>query len=295
MSTLTAPHQVQDAVYALAHAESYVYAARLTGLYRSADGGQTWQPLLESFDQPLAATAVAAAGSRVFAGVNGAVLCSEDQGGTWHTIGLASPPPQVAALALSPTFASDGVAIAGTVEDGVFISEDFGQTWVAWNFGLLDKHIYTVGISPHFRNDQTLYVGTESGIFRSHNGGRGWREVPFPMEYAPVVSLVVSSDAPSLLYAGTESAGLFISADGGLTWVRCPAIAPEAAVNSLQIEEGAAAGLWILLDDRLLFSADRGQTLSTARLLPPQQRALCFSVQALAIVGFADGTIARIG
>ena len=64
-----------------------------------------------------------------------------------------------------------------------------------------------------FQDDQTVFVGTESGIFKSHNGGLGWIEVNFPLEYAPVLSLALSprfSQDNSIL-VGTENAGLFSS------------------------------------------------------------------------------------
>jgi photosystem II stability/assembly factor-like uncharacterized protein len=64
--------------------------------------------------------------------------------------------------------------------------------------------------------------GPESGIFRSMNGGRAWREVDFPTEFAPVISLQLSPNytEDGTLYAGTESHGLFVSSDRGKTWSR---------------------------------------------------------------------------
>ena len=94
----------QDTIYALAASGDALYVGRASGLHLSTDGGQSWQSLLGAVEAktPLAVTALAAEGKHVFAGVNGAVLRSEDGGASWQTIGLASPPPQVVALALSP-------------------------------------------------------------------------------------------------------------------------------------------------------------------------------------------------
>jgi len=73
------------------------------------------------------------------------------------------------------------------------------------------------GHLPQFADDETLFVGTESGIFRSTNGGRAWREISFPSESAPVLSLALSPDYAhdGTLVAGTESDGLFGSYDKG--------------------------------------------------------------------------------
>jgi hypothetical protein len=77
------------------------------------------------------------------------------------------------------------------MEDGVLRSWDRGISWAGWNFGLLDLNVYALAISPEFRADETLFVGVESGVFRSGNGGRAWRETAFPMEAGPVLSLAI--------------------------------------------------------------------------------------------------------
>ena len=88
-----------DIVYALACTENLCFAARASGLYRSADGGQTWDFAYASLElaEPLPTTSVAlspdfADDHSVFAGVPGGVLYSTDSGETWHIVGLGSPP-----------------------------------------------------------------------------------------------------------------------------------------------------------------------------------------------------------
>lgn len=281
----------QDAVYALAQSDQYVYAARLSGLYRSSNGGQTWHNTFVSLEQTLPTTAVTTVGSTVFAGVNGAVLRSVDSGDSWQMTGLSSPPPHVVALAASPNFSEDGIIFAGTAEDGVFVSTDGGHIWTAWNFGLLDQHIFALAVSPDFSRDQTLFAGTESGIFCSHNGGKGWRELPFPIESAPVLSLGLSP-APHgrRLYAGTEDSGLFLSDDAGLSWHAVTSI-PVAGVNAVQC---TAQGIWLLLEDQLLCSLDDGKTWIKRQHLPADNLAMALLVPDPIMVGFSDGTILSV-
>ena len=211
-----------DTVYGLATSGHILYAARKSGLYRSRDAGVTWVDALTSLPdfRSLTVTAIVAQGNSVFAGVNGAAICSHDAGESWTIVGLASPPPNVVALAVSPNYVEDGMVIAGTSDDGVFVSTDRGVSWIAWNFGLVDAHVYTLAFSPVYRADRTLLAGTESGIFVSKNGGRGWSEIDFPMDAAPVMSLAFSQEYEDdgLIYAGTESNGLFVSDDSSKTW-----------------------------------------------------------------------------
>jgi photosystem II stability/assembly factor-like uncharacterized protein len=297
--------QNQDAVYALAGLGKWLYAARQSGLYRSADGGATWQDAFASLAEhsdssPLAATALAVHGeATVFAGVNGAVLRSDDAGEHWHIGALASPVPLVVAVVLSPDFAADGVIAAGTAEDGVFVSTDGGLSWVGWNFGLLDHNIYAVAISPDFKRDNTLFVGTESGIFKSHTRGRSWSEVPFPMTAAPVLSLALSPTyaADTTLYAGTAAHGLFLSVDAGASWQSLAPGTIMTAVNAIQVLTVPSHTVVLLLEDRLLRVAGDveawEQPLEVA--LPAGKLAMCMNMpdssSGAVLVGFADGTI----
>ena len=224
------PENLQtDLVYALACTPDLgvCFAARGSGLYRSVDGGgrsgnlhtihwvlQNLCPRLLLFYRLITLITPS------FAGVPGGVLLSMDAGINWTPTWLASPPPMVSAMAISPNYSEDGVVFVGTAEDGVFRSADRGSHWTRWNFGLLDLTAYCMGVSPDYAVDETLYIGVESGIFCSTNGGRAWREVDLPVGYDAVLSLALSPDfaEDGVIFAGTESNGLLYSEDKGRTW-----------------------------------------------------------------------------
>lgn len=274
-----------DAVTGLARSGATLYAARTSGLYRSVDGGATWQNTFAKLDEGLAATAVAALDQTVFVGTKGAVLRSDDAGDTWHISGLVTPPPLVVALAVSPNFTEDGTVLAGTAEDGVFVSTDRGASWVPWNFSLLDLNVYALALSPHYAQDHTVYVGTESGIFRSSNGGRGWRELPFPMDVAPVLALGVSANGT--IYAGTEDHGLYASTDGGAVWTQIKA---SGSVQTLDV----SAALNVLLPDQLWHSIDGGQSWSEHHFATTESALSLLPDGENVFVGWSDGAITRV-
>jgi photosystem II stability/assembly factor-like uncharacterized protein len=273
--------QVQDFVYSIATSPNFAqdgvcFAARWSGLHRSDDGGSTWRSVYDSLDleDPLPTTVVAVSpefegDQSVFAGTQGGILRSVDGGQSWGVSLLASPPPLVSALVVSPNFAQDGTLLVGTMEDGVFRSADRGSHCYRWNFGLLDLNVLSMAISPGFTDDETLFVGTETGVFRSTNGGRAWREVRFPMDLAPVLSLAPSPNyaEDGVLFAGTESCGLFCSRDRGDTWMRLGEGLIVDPVNDIVLspEYPVRPDILVMLSRALLVSRDGGQSWSDWR------------------------------
>jgi photosystem II stability/assembly factor-like uncharacterized protein len=249
----------QDYIYGLAASASFdggkngvFFAARNSGLFRSDDRGETWSQALDSLgiEQTAAVTAVALPvdferDHTVLCGMAGGLLISGDGGASWQLPNFPPPPPMITAIALSPAFSEDGIALAATMEDGVLRSSDHGRSWVLWNFALLDLGVLSLAISPAFSRDETVFAGTETGIFRSTNGGRAWREVELPVDYDPVLSLAVSPgfEQDGTIFAGTETKGLLISRDGGDSWKAVSGMFVEEPVNSILVGPGVGAHL----------------------------------------------------
>ena len=253
--------------FALAASDGKLFAGRAGGLYRSPDGGVSWEEAGTELDAegPVATTSLAAQGRSVFAGINGGILRSSDGGGAWFAAALSNPPPLVVALALSPAFEEDGALLAASAEDGIFASTDRGVSWRGWNFGLIDLNVNALA----WATPELAFAGTESGIFRSRNGGRAWRALPFPMDLAPVISLQLSPDFASdqTLYAGTEEHGLQVTRDGGATWQAVALPVDGEAVNAMA---STTQGLALVLDEHLLLSRDAGASWQTLREFPGQ-------------------------
>ncbi|MCA0454209.1 MAG: hypothetical protein LCI00_09575 [Chloroflexi bacterium] len=290
----------QDTVYGLAASAGVVYAARQSGLARSFDAGRTWDDAFANLRdwQPSPVTAAALHGDTVLAGVKGAVVCSTDAGANWNIVGLASPPPTVTAIAISPNFVADGTALVGTADDGVFVTTDCGAHWTAWNFGLVDMHVYALAFSPAYGDDKLILAGTESGLFSSRNGGRGWSEIDFPMSAAPVISLAFAPTfaTDGRVYAGTEASGLFVSTDHGSKWHPVDDALLSGGVNAVLMAGKPEANVYALLEDKVVLSADSGVTWQPSTIRLPSgsvPMSLCLhptDASAL-LLGFADGEI----
>jgi photosystem II stability/assembly factor-like uncharacterized protein len=166
-------------------------------------------------------SAVAAHGNTIIVGSGGGIAVSRDGGATYA---LATLPVQahVTALALSPTFDRDPLALAATVQDGVLRSADGGATWHAWNFGLLDLGTNALALSPNFAEDATCFAATDHGVFMSSNSGRAWSELPIGIDNGPFTALAVKTHerAPLQLHLGTEGNGLWIASAPYEKWQR---------------------------------------------------------------------------
>ncbi|HZQ09217.1 MAG TPA: hypothetical protein VFD70_21755, partial [Anaerolineae bacterium] len=203
----------------------------------------------------------------VLTGVPGGILRSVNRGDTWEIIALGAPPVTVTTFVFSPDFEKDGIVLAGTLEDGVFLSNDRGSRWAAWNFGLLDLHVLSLVISPTFSEDETIFAGTESGIARSTNGGRAWRDLgldgSLPLTFAePILSLALSPSyaADGIVFAGTETNGLICSCARGKSWKRIAENFIADPVNGIVIgkNELSQSTIAVLQSDALLVSHNGG-------------------------------------
>jgi photosystem II stability/assembly factor-like uncharacterized protein len=269
--------RMQDLVFSFVVSPTFeedrtCFQARGSGLFRSDDGGTTWQPAYDQLDLhgPLPTTTVLfspefGTDRTVFAGVYGAVAKSIDAGDSWKIVPLSSPPSLVSALAISPNYLEDGVLFAGTLEDGIFRSTDRGSTWKACNFGLIDLQVLSIVLSPDFKNDEIALAGTETGLFRSTNGGRSWREVEAPDNFASILCMATSPNYVDRadVFAGTTTAGLWQSTDAGRSWKDLAYESSRGeAINSILLAPSYPQPPDVLLvtDTDILVSRDGGRS-----------------------------------
>ena len=121
----TQENQTEDLVYAVAASSGsgVCFAARQTGLYRSDDGGTSWQPAFTSLELEATPPAVSvvlspnfAEDQTLFVGVPGGIIRSYNGGDAWNIVALPAPPPFVSSMTVSPNYTKDGIIFAGTME-----------------------------------------------------------------------------------------------------------------------------------------------------------------------------------
>jgi len=112
------------------HAPNTVFAATLSGLYLSRDGGKLWKRIGESLpDQMISAMVLdRAVPNRVYIASRSGIHRSDDGGMTWKAMNEGLSTLNVRSLAQSPVDAN--VFYVGTNGSGLYHSQDGGATWI---------------------------------------------------------------------------------------------------------------------------------------------------------------------
>lgn len=69
-----------------------------------------------------------------------------------------------------------------------------------------------------------ILAGTRDGIYRSEDRGESWQEVNSGLSIRYIRWLADHPDKPQRIFAGSEPAGIFLSEDGGLSWISRPEV-----------------------------------------------------------------------
>jgi uncharacterized protein (TIGR03437 family) len=193
-----------------------------TLLYRSMDGGASWQPLpLAGSFTAITAVSFSPTDSRtLFAATDGGVMKSSDSGQTWISSSNGLPTAFVngASGRTITSLAVDqktGTLYAG--QGGVSKSSDGGSTWVQLS-RTLDQTIYAISVDPN--DSSRIYALGFNGLYRTTDGGQTWLQLSegLPRGQLEGIDLVMDPQHSSTLYAATYVNGLFKSTDGGDTW-----------------------------------------------------------------------------
>lgn len=236
-------------------------AATQTGIFRSEDGGQTWNAANKGLPTlQISALAFASNGTAFAGGLTGGIAISTNRGSTWYTTGSAGLEQAVTSIAPSPRYAEDATVLVGTDGGGVMRSADRGHHWTPANFRLGDLHVLALACAPAWGDHEELFAATADGVYRSTNGGRAWRGTGRGLEGKVVQALAVSPDfdRDRTLFAGTEGDGIFRSTDAGGSWepsgigtegltINCLWISPEFA-RDRTILAGTSAGILRSID-----------------------------------------------
>jgi photosystem II stability/assembly factor-like uncharacterized protein len=238
-----------------AHPLLYYAGTAGGGVWKTVDGGTSWQNLTDSLGlQSVGAIAVAAADDQtVWVGAGetnprndvieqSGLFRTRNGGRTWEAVAFPGG-PGISRILLDPKDPNHivvgvlGDVFAPSQQRGVYVSFDGGATFTK-SLYLSDRSgASDMAMNPHDPN--VIYAGmwyvarrpwqltsggqTDDGLFRSADGGKTWNRVSgggFPTPPLGRIGIAFAPSQPARLYALVESRDgvLWRSDDSGATW-----------------------------------------------------------------------------
>jgi photosystem II stability/assembly factor-like uncharacterized protein len=199
------------------------------GIYKSADGGLTWNqknqglPLFGGSINPILSLAIdPTITSTVWAGTQygGGIVKSTDGGELWQVKGLTET-NFVEAIAVNPDNSNEILVGAGYSDGRIYKSTDGGNSWRVTVSGI--AFVQDIVYDP--RNSRWVYAVTEGyGVLRSFDGGESWHDHSAGIFYPVLYSLAITQDDPPLLIVGSYGSGLYWTHPPSPTLVYLPAV-----------------------------------------------------------------------
>ena len=194
-------------------------------IFRSADGGKTWQPASEglpdlraSIIPPVSVRAFVQDGDTIYAKTDRGYFYSTNGGDLWQWLTYFRDSERISEIAII----GNTIYITRTGQEGVFFSNDNGKSWTKIDTGLTDQGSLTL-----FTSGSTLFAKMKHHVFRLKAGENAWIKLIIKDSSKKTA---VESDikkffvSGEIIYAVTIDGELFRSTDMGDWW---HAIKPE--------------------------------------------------------------------
>ncbi|MEM7165369.1 MAG: exo-alpha-sialidase [Planctomycetota bacterium] len=235
------------------------------GLFRSVDGGETWQPVTALNDHRTREAWFPGAGGlcahgllvdpqnpqRIWCGISAVgVFRSDDGGDTWH-----AKNDGVQVIIEDEKHKDIGFCVHGLVADpddanriwrqdhtGMYRTYDGGEQWERIESGLSSRFGFPIAIDPKTlalfavpleSDEYRSPVDGSLAVYRSTDHGDSWQRtqegLPQQHFYAGVLRAALATDAqdPCGVYFGTTSGTVHVSANAGESWDTLPVTLPR--------------------------------------------------------------------
>jgi hypothetical protein len=195
-------------------------------VYRSTDGGATWTMMSEGTLVPFGLAVAPGTPTALYLAYGYGVARSVDGGANWSPIVIGLRNTVISALAVDPVTPS-------TLHAGAFRSTDSGFNWTYTGLYAV------VGIVVDPVTPMTVYAESDSGLFKSTDGGGTFTSLHTGLTEVSYRALAVDPVTSTTVYAGTSGVVLK-STDGGANWI----VLGPAFVQALAIDPVTPATIY---------------------------------------------------
>jgi len=232
------------------------------GLFKSMDGGASWQKLPVREQRNVSSVAATGTGEGFVAIASGwdyPVFVSRDGGHSWvHVTDEVFAMNEVYQLS-SISHSVDGGCLVACTSKGVFASSDGLTGWQRIGEGI--PTTTTISFFTCSAPDRPRYYfacGQNQGLYRSEDLASGWQELLFPQPELYIRRVAVQWDDRRNVFAYGD-AGVFRSTDGGTSW---ESVWPEAT-RRVAIASSAPTVVYAAGGFGLAISPDSGASWET--------------------------------
>jgi photosystem II stability/assembly factor-like uncharacterized protein len=242
-------HQNPKRIYVSAWSVS---SQQIGEIFRTRDGGHTWETLPAMHGKSIRALAMFKADSRILvAGALDGVYRSNNGGDTWERMSPAnsSEIKNIESIAVDPK--DPNTVYAGTWHLA-WKTTDAGANWQHINKGMIDDSDVFSVIVDH-DNPSVVFASACSGIYKSETGGNLFSKIqgiPFSARRTRVLKQDPTNE--NVVYAGTTE-GLWKTTDLGKVWKHVSS--SEVVVNDVLIDPRDS--------NRVLLATDRSGVMAS--------------------------------
>jgi photosystem II stability/assembly factor-like uncharacterized protein len=121
--------------------------------------------------------------------------------------------------------------------DGLAIAQREKNTWHVAHRALSGQDVTSI-----VARGDVILAATTDGIWRSGDGGATWQDASARLATRRVRWIAAPAEGLSFVLAGTQPAGIFVSRDGGETWIACPEVGELSEAHGWYLPYAPDAG-----------------------------------------------------
>ncbi|MEK7381541.1 MAG: hypothetical protein AAB075_11060 [Gemmatimonadota bacterium] len=218
------------------------------GVYKTTDGGITWELILK--------------GDSDWTGAN--------------EVHLDPRNPEVVYAVMWQRFRRQWGFINGGPGSGIHKSIDGGKTWTKLSSGLPSEELGKIGLAISPADPNTIYAVVEAsargrGLYRSTDAGSSWRKMSSYNAGPPFYYHELTADPNEVGRLYSVDVGLMMSADSGNSFTGLPTRTKHVDHHALWIDPDNTSHMITGNDGGLYQSFDRGATWQYSSNLPLTQ------------------------